>query len=127
MALSTFTPKKAPTLNGGDLSYYGGSHETIYPSFQFGGSQGRFNYFVLGSYNQNDLGIENPTGGYHAIHDFTEQYKGFADLSYIIDDSSRISLLLSGTYSDFQIPANPGQTPLFALAGASPKNFNSGS
>jgi len=33
--------------------------------------------------------------------------------------------LLSGTYSDFQIPANPGQTPMFALAGASPKNFDS--
>src|SRR5208283_6244194 len=43
----------------------------------------------------------------------------------IIDDSSRISFLLSGTYSDFQIPANPGQTPLFALAGAGPKNFDS--
>jgi outer membrane receptor protein involved in Fe transport len=117
--------KEGTALNGGDLSYYGGSHETINPSFQLGGSQGRLNYFVLGSYNQNDLGIENPTGGYHAIHDFTEQYKGFADLSYVIDDSSRISLLLSGTYSDFQIPANPGQTPLFALAGAGPKNFDS--
>ena len=117
--------KEGTALNGGDLSYYGGSHETIFPSFQVGGAQGRLNYYVLGSYNQNDLGIENPTGGYHAIHDWTEQYKGFADLSYIIDDSSRISLLLSGTYSDFQIPANPGQTPLFALAGASPKNFDS--
>ncbi len=51
--------------------------------------------------------------------------KGFANFSYLIDDSSRINLLLSGTYSDFQIPANPGQTPLFALAGASPKNFDS--
>ena len=117
--------KEGTALNGGDLSYYGGSHETIFPSFQVGGTQGRLNYFALGSYNQNDLGIENPTGGYHAIHDYTEQYKGFADLSYIIDDSSRISLLLSGTYSDFQIPANPGQTPLFALAGAGPKNFDS--
>ena len=117
--------KEGTALNGGDLSYYGGSHETIFPSFQVGGVQGRLNYFVLGSYNQNDLGIENPTGGYHAIHDYTEQYKGFADLSYIIDDSSRISFLLSGTYSDFQIPANPGQTPLFALAGAGPKNFDS--
>jgi outer membrane receptor protein involved in Fe transport len=117
--------KEGTALNGGDLSYYGGSHETIFPSFQVGGAQGRLNYFALGSYNQNDLGIENPTGGYHAIHDYTEQYKGFADLSYIIDDSSRISFLLSGTYSDFQIPANPGQTPLFALAGAGPKNFDS--
>jgi outer membrane receptor protein involved in Fe transport len=117
--------KEGTALNGGDLSYYGGSHETIFPSFQVGGVQGRLNYFVLGSYNQNDLGIENPTGGYRAIHDYTEQYKGFANLSYIIDDSSRISLLLSGTYSDFQIPANPGQTPLFALAEAGPKNFDS--
>jgi hypothetical protein len=117
--------KEGVDLNGGDVSYYGGSHETISPSFQVGGSEGRFSFYGLGSYDQNDLGIENPTGGYHAIHDYTEQYKGFAELSYLIDDSSRISLLMSGTYSDFQIPANPGQTPLFALAGASPKNSNS--
>src|SRR6202045_1642692 len=117
--------KAGVTLNGGDLSYYGGSNATISPSFQVGGSEGRFNYYALGSYNQNDLGIENPTSGYHAIHDYTEQYKGFAKLSYLIDDSSRVSLLLSGAYSDLQIPANPGQTPLFALAGASPKNFDS--
>ena len=117
--------KEGTAQNGGDLTYYGGSHETIFPSFQIGGAQGRLNYYAVGSYKQDDLGIENPTGGYNAIHDWTEQYKGFANLSYLIDDSSRISLLLSGTYSDFQIPANPGQTPLFALAGASPKNLNS--
>jgi outer membrane receptor protein involved in Fe transport len=117
--------KAGVTLNGGDLSFYGGSNATIFPSFQFGGSDGRLSYYVLGSYKQDNLGIENPTGGYHAIHDWTEQYKGFANVSYLIDDSSRISLLLSGTYSDFQVPANPGQTPLFALAGASPMNFDS--
>src|SRR6267154_5497525 len=117
--------KAGVPLNGGDLSYYGGSNDTMFPSFQFGGSEGRLSYYVLGSYKQDNLGIENPTGGYNAIHDWTEQYKGFANISYLIDDSSRISLLLSGTYSDFQIPANPGQMPLFALAGASPKNFDS--
>ena len=117
--------KAGVTLNGGDLSYYGGSNETLFPSFQIGGSEGRLSYYVLGSYKQDNLGIENPTGGYNAIHDWTEQYKGFANISYLIDDSSRISLLLSGSYSDFQIPANPGQMPLFALAGASPKNFDS--
>jgi outer membrane receptor protein involved in Fe transport len=117
--------KAGVTLNGGDLSYYGGSNETLFPSFQIGGSEGRLSYYVLGSYKQDNLGIENPTGGENAIHDWTEQYKGFANISYLIDDSSRISLLLSGTYSDFQIPANPGQMPLFALAGADPKNFAS--
>jgi hypothetical protein len=117
--------KAGVTLNGGDLSYYGGSNETLFPSFQFAGSEGRLSYYVLGSYKEDNLGIENPTGGYSALHDWTEQYKGFANLSWLIDDSSRISLLLSGTYADFQIPANPGQTPLFALAGANPKNFDS--
>ena len=117
--------KAGVTLNGGDLSYYGGSNGTIFPSFQFGGSDGRLSYYLLGSYKQDNLGIENPTGSSNAIHDWTEQYKGFANISYLIDDSSRISLLLSGTYSDFQIPANPGQTTLFALAGASPMNFDS--
>jgi TonB dependent receptor len=117
--------KEGVASNGGSVSYYGGSHETINPSFEASGSQGRFSYFVLGSYDQNDLGIENPTSGYRALHDYTEQYKGFANLSYTIDDSSRLSLLLSGTYSDFQIPNNPGQTPVFDLAGASPKNFES--
>jgi outer membrane receptor protein involved in Fe transport len=117
--------KAGVTLNGGDLSYYGGSNETLFPSFQIGGSEGRLSYYVLGSYKQDNLGIENPTGGYNAIHDWTEQYKGFANISYLIDDSSRITLLLSGTYAYFQIPANPGQMPLFALAGASPKNFDS--
>ncbi len=117
--------KEGPNLNGGDLSFYGGSHETLNPAFELGGSTGRLNYFVVGSYDQNSLGIENPTGSSSAIHDDTKQYKGFAYLSCLIDDTSRISLLLSGTYSDFQIPNNPGQTPVFALAGASPRNFDS--
>jgi outer membrane cobalamin receptor len=117
--------KEGLAPNGGSVSYYGGSHETINPSFEAAGSQARFSYFVLGSYDQNDLGIENPTSGYRALHDYTEQYKGFANLSYTLDDTSRLSLLLSGSYSDFQIPNNPGQTPVFDLAGASPKNFES--
>ena len=112
-------------LNGGEVTYYGGSDDTIFPSFQVGGAQSRLNYYVVGSYKQDNLGIENTTGGNYAIHDWTEQYKGFADLSYLIDDSSRLSLILSGTYSDFQIPANPNQIPQYELAGAAPKNYNS--
>jgi hypothetical protein len=71
----------------------------------------------MGSFNQNDLGIENPTGGYYATHNFTTQLKGFGNFQYLIDDSSRISLILSGTYSQFQIPDNPTQTAVFTLAG----------
>ncbi|HEY0789920.1 MAG TPA: TonB-dependent receptor [Chthoniobacterales bacterium] len=99
------------------VSMYGGSYDRLQPSFEFGGSKGPFNYFVSGSYLHSNLGIENPTPGHTPIHDETDQYKGFADLQYVIDDSSRLTLLLSSTYSDFRIPNNPGQQPAFTLQG----------
>src|ERR1700761_8183922 len=74
--------KEGPNLNGSEVSMYGGSHNPIKRSFESGGSYGKFNYFVLGSYNSNDFGIENTTGSPYAIHDRTDQYKLFADLSY---------------------------------------------
>jgi outer membrane receptor protein involved in Fe transport len=117
--------KEGSAVNGGQAAFYGGSHATINPSFNLGGTEGRLNYYFVGSYDQNNLGIENPTSSSSAIHDETRQYKGFADLSYLIDDSSRLTLLLNGTYSDFQIPNNPAQTPLFSLAGASSRNNDS--
>ena len=46
---------------GGEASVYGGSYDTIKPSFEYGGSKGNLNYFVDGSYNHNGIGIENPT------------------------------------------------------------------
>jgi outer membrane receptor for ferrienterochelin and colicin len=115
--------KQGAASSGGDFSFYGGSNDTINPSFQMGGTEGRFNYFLTASYKQSSLGIENPTAGTTAIHDETKQYKAFGNFSYVIDDSSRITLLLNGAYSDFQIPNNPGQTPAFELSGQ--KNFDS--
>lgn len=117
--------KQGPLNPGGEVSFYGGSYERLQPSFELGGTSGKFNYYLNGSYLYDTLGIENTTSSHHAIHDDTSQYKGFADLSYILDASSRISLLLSGTYSDFQIPNNPGQAPAFSLANADPSKFDS--
>ena len=51
---------------GGEVSLYGGSYDTFRPSFEYGGSEGKFNYFVDGSYDHNELGIENPTPQCHA-------------------------------------------------------------
>lgn len=97
--------------NGGEASIYGGSFNTIRPSFEYGGTQGKWNFFVNGSYEQNDLGIENPTASYNAIHDHTDQYKTFLYGSYIIDDTSRLMLMGSASYSDFQVPNTPGLPP----------------
>jgi hypothetical protein len=55
--------------NGGTAEIYGGSYDTIRPSFELGGSQGKLNYFIDGSYDHNALGIEDPTASHSAIHD----------------------------------------------------------
>jgi outer membrane receptor protein involved in Fe transport len=93
---------------GGEASLYGGSYDTIKPSFEYGGSSGNLNYFADASYTHNELGIENPTGSSSAIHDRTDQYKAFSYLSYVLDDTSRISAMGSASFSDFQVPNQPG-------------------
>ena len=93
---------------GGEISLYGGSYDTFRPSLQYGGSEGKFNYFIDGSYDHNELGVENPTPNSTAIHDETEQFKTFMYGSYIIDPSSRITMMASASYSDFQVPNTPG-------------------
>jgi len=96
---------------GGEIGAYGGSYETVKPSFEVGGSKGGLNYFVDGSYNHNNIGIENPTSSHDPIHDITDQYKTFAYLSYVLDDTSRISVMGSASYADFEIPNTPGLPP----------------
>src|SRR6478735_7684532 len=53
------TTKSGLFQNGGTVSLYGGSHDTIEPSFTYGGSTGRTNYFVSGDYRHDALGIES--------------------------------------------------------------------
>ena len=109
--------------HGGDVSFYGGSFETINPSAEYGGTNGQYSYYFIGSYLQDNIGIENPTNSYNPIHDQTNQFKGFADISYFIDDTSRLNLIMSGAQSYFQIPNNPGQMLAFTLEGV--PTFNS--
>jgi outer membrane receptor protein involved in Fe transport len=97
--------------NGGEGEIYGGSYDTIRPSFELGGTQGKWNYFIDGSYDHNALGIENPTASKNAIHDNTDQYKTFLYGSYIIDDTSRITVMGSASYSNFQVPDTAGLPP----------------
>ncbi|MBU6410998.1 MAG: hypothetical protein KGR98_11490, partial [Verrucomicrobia bacterium] len=96
---------------GGVFDLYGGSYDTFRPSFDFGGRQGKWDYFVDGIYDQNSLGIENPTPSKNAIHDQTEQYKAFVYASRILSDTSRVSFMGGASYSDFQVPNTPGLPP----------------
>ena len=101
---------------------YGGSYDTIRPSFEYGGSQGKWNYFMDGSYDHNDLGIENPTPSKIAIHDTTDQGKAFVYASRILSDTSRVSLMGSASYSNFQVPNTPGLPVGTSPDGSTPWN-----
>ncbi len=98
------TTKSGEFDNGGSVTVYGGSHGDIEPSFEYGGSSGNLNFFVSGSYLQNDLGIESPDGRSDPLHDHTEQYQGFAYLEDIIDPESRVSAIFGTSDQRFQIP-----------------------
>src|ERR1700758_5177665 len=115
--------KSGAAFQEGDASVYGGSFDTIQPSFEYGGVTGKLNYYWTGSYLHDGIGIENPTGSANPLHDDTDQYRMFGYSSYIVDDTSRFVLLTSGYTGAFEIPNSPGQTPKFTLEGRS--KFNS--
>jgi outer membrane receptor protein involved in Fe transport len=122
--------------NSGSVSVYGGSHGTITPSIEYGGTFGGncptttpsattpgyvkatppstdcfagVQYYFTGRYLQNTVGLENPTPAYNAIHDFSQQERGFAYMSAIVDPTTRISLIAGTAINNFQIPNVPGQ------------------
>ena len=109
---------KSGAFNDGDeIGFYGGSYNTFRPSGELAGSVGKVSYYFTGDFLENGIGIESPDGKDYPIHDHTEQYHGFGYMQYLIDKTSRLSLILSAYDADFQIPDNPGQTPAFGLAG----------
>lgn len=111
------TTKTGDTLKQNQVSLYGGSYNTFTPSLQLGGHKGRFEYFTTFSFNQNNIGIENPTNSFRPVHDRTQQMKGFSYLSWQLNDVSRISLLTSASYAGFQLPNTTSLPPLYHLDG----------
>jgi len=93
---------------GGEVSIYGGSHGSIEPSFNYGGSTGANTYFVAGDFIRNDLGIESPDGRSTPIHDHTKQWHGFGYFEHIFGDNDRVTLVAGSSDDRFQIPNRSG-------------------
>ena len=93
----------------GEISVYGGSHATFTSTLQYGGVSGNTEYFFTGRFFESDLGIENPTPAYNAIHDETQQEKFFSYVSTVLPNNARWTMMTGASVASFQIPANPGQ------------------
>jgi outer membrane receptor protein involved in Fe transport len=102
---------------GGKIGLLTGSHGTFNPQLSLHGSADNWSWFFTGEYLQNDIGIENPTRAYNAIHDRTNQVKGFGYLSYLLSEDARLSFMFGIANNRFQIPNNPHQEPAYQLAG----------
>jgi outer membrane receptor protein involved in Fe transport len=109
------TTKSGALDPGGSVSIYGGSRGTIEPSINYGGSSGRYHYFISADALTNNLGIESPDGSSTPLHDRTKQYHEFGYLEDVLDSSNRVSLILSASSGAFQIPALQNAQPGLGL------------
>ncbi|MEO5687628.1 MAG: TonB-dependent receptor [Burkholderiaceae bacterium] len=101
----------------GSVSYTGGSNDHNEESTEIAGSHGPISYYLTGSLLRDGVGIENPTSSRTALHDQTQQTKGFGTVSYLLDDSSRLNFMFGVSNNHFEIPDVPGQAPSYALQG----------
>ena len=104
---------KSGFQSGGEVGVYGGSHDTIEPSFEYGGSWGANSAFVSGSFLHTGVGIESPDGSATPLHDRSNQLQLFGFFDHIIDPSDRISLIAGTSQQTFQIPNRQGLHPDF--------------
>jgi len=114
---------------GGDIAVYGGGYDTFNPSIDYAGSSGSYTYFASLDYLDTGRGVEPPTTG-NPIHDHSEQTHGFFYLDKILNDSSRIAVMIGTFNSQFQIANNPGISPfggISAIDGVPVGSFNSAS
>jgi outer membrane receptor protein involved in Fe transport len=103
---------------GGSVSMYGGQRDTIQPSFQYGGCDGKFSYYLSGLYNRSNSAFSSATPTPDAIHNHTDQGQGFGYFAYDLNPTTRISLVTSVSVSDNQLPNQPDLPTEFKLTGA---------
>ncbi len=99
---------------GGSVGVTGGSFGMIHPNASAWGGDDRWSWLFTGNYMESDVGIENPTASHQSSHNHTDQVKGFGDLSFLLDNDTRLSLLFGVANNRFQIPNTPDQTPKFS-------------
>ena len=107
---------------GGSASLTVGQRDSFIPSAQYGGCAGKFSYYVNGQYERGNTAFSSATPGAEPIHDTTHQGQGFGYFSYAIDPNTKLSLTLSASSSNNQLPNVPGLPAQFTLAGVNPSD-----
>lgn len=103
------TSKSGTKPGFGSIQVFGGSFETVNPSFEYGGTVGeKFRYYVLNSYVTTNRGIEPPTLGTTSFHNQSEKNNTYLRGDYQMDNRNNFSWIFLGSVAKYQIPTTPG-------------------
>ena len=109
-AVIDITSKSGTKPGFGSIGVFGGSNETVLPSFEYGGTAGdKFRYYVMNNYKTTNRAIDPPTLGQSIYHGDGESNQTFLRGDYQIDNRNNLTLLLLNSVADSQIPTEPGQ------------------
>jgi outer membrane cobalamin receptor len=112
--------KDGCTQPGGGASLTLGQHGMVAPSAYFGGCAGKLSYWINAQYQRGQTAFSQATPGPEPIHDLTHQAQALAHLRYQFDAQTRLTVTLSASSSNNQLPDVPDLAPAFALAGVVP-------
>ena len=111
-AVIDVTTKSGTTPARGSVQMFGGSNETLNPSFEYGGAIGsKFRYYALNSYTSTNRGIEPPTQGHSSIHNHSERNQTYLRGDYQLDNRNNFTALVLNSVASFRIPTDPTRTP----------------
>jgi hypothetical protein len=103
------TSKSGTRPGFGSFQMFGGSNETVNPSFEYGGAVGeKFRYYVLNSYVTTNRGIEPPTLGKTNFHNQSEKNNTYLRGDYQLNNRNNFSWIFLNSVAKYQIPTLPG-------------------
>ena len=103
------TSKSGTRPGFGSVQMFGGSNETVNPSFEYGGTVGeKFRYYVLNSFASTNRGIEPPTAGHSIFHGQSERNQTYLRGDYQHDNRNSFSWVFLNAVAKYQIPTRPG-------------------
>ena len=136
--LVDITSKSGTRPPFGSVQMFGGSNQTVNPSFEYGGTVGeKFRLYALNSYTTTNRGIEPPTLGHSVFHDQNERNQTYLRGDYQHDNRNSLSWVFLNAVAKYQIPTIPGlavnqdvlpllqaQTPTFSPVASQAVNQN---
>jgi hypothetical protein len=107
--LVDITSKSGTRPPFGSIQMFGGSNQTLNPSFEYGGTIGeKFRLYALNSYTTTNRGIEPPTLGHSVFHDQNERNQTYLRGDYQHDNRNSLSWVFLNAVAKYQIPTIPG-------------------